>query len=469
MKCAIYTRVSTEDQVKEGYSLSAQLERLTAYAASQNWEIHDVYTDEGVSAKNTLRPEFQRLLMDGKNKKFEVLLVYKLDRLTRNVKDLYEILQVLDKHGIGFTSATEVFDTTNAMGRLFVTIVAAMAQWERENLAERIKMGFDQKKREGIWHSTKIPYGFIKDGNNLVPHPEQALVMQELFRKYMSGQGVHRLNLWLNEQTGIAWTHSGTYYTLTNPTYAGLLSIGPRNSNPELIPATNIIPIISAETWHQSRQVASRRAGLPPRTGTGQYALVGVLRCGICGGAVVGYTTRKTRKTKPMYIYYGYKCLHAMRKSCSNKMFKLEPLEIKIINQLEQVAQNALKSASVEPMSKHQLNTRDMLTEKLCKLKDKRKRWMDAYEAESIDVDSLRERLISLSNAEEKIKHELSQLKESAIDESLYSTIALHLRTAWTLGTLEERRELIRSVVDKIYLYPNDSIKITLANAFEDM
>ena len=213
MKAVIYTRVSTEEQVKEGFSLAAQLDRLRSFCDSQGWDVADVYTDEGVSAKNTERPELNRLLRDCPRQKFDVVVVYRLDRLTRSVMDLYKLLQLFDAHKIGFRSATEVFDTTNAVGRLFLTIVAALAQWERENLGERIRMGFDQKKREGKWHSTNVPYGYHRVDDQLVIAEEEAEIIREMFRQYIGGLGVHRLVMWLRERTGRLWTSSGTYYS----------------------------------------------------------------------------------------------------------------------------------------------------------------------------------------------------------------------------------------------------------------
>ncbi|WP_052738057.1 recombinase family protein [Bacillus sp. SA1-12] len=148
MRAALYIRVSTHEQV-EGYSISAQKRQLAAYCESQGWEIANYYIEEGVSAKNTNRPELQRMLTHIREGLIDVVVVYKLDRLTRSVLDLYNLLQTFEKYNCKFKSSTEVYDTTSAVGRMFITLVASFAQFERERLGERVRMGMEQKAKEG--------------------------------------------------------------------------------------------------------------------------------------------------------------------------------------------------------------------------------------------------------------------------------------------------------------------------------
>lgn len=158
MKCVIYVRVSTEEQAKHGFSIAAQIEKLEAYCVSQGWEIvEEPYIDDGYSAKDLNRPYFQAMVERIQQGGIDVLLVYKLDRLTRSVPDLHTILAELEQYECKFKSATEVYDTTNAMGRLFITLVAAIAQWERENTAERVRFGMEKKVKLGHWKGGTPP------------------------------------------------------------------------------------------------------------------------------------------------------------------------------------------------------------------------------------------------------------------------------------------------------------------------
>lgn len=116
MRVAIYIRVSTEEQVKEGYSISAQKHKLKAFCIAQDWEVAGIYPDEGISAKDMNRPNLQRMLKDIEEGLIDCVLVWRLDRLTRSVSDLYKILEKFEKYNCKFKSATEVFDTTSAMG-----------------------------------------------------------------------------------------------------------------------------------------------------------------------------------------------------------------------------------------------------------------------------------------------------------------------------------------------------------------
>src|SRR5699024_6043095 len=183
---AIYIRVSTLEQAKEGYSIAAQRERLLAFCKAQGWENYKFYVDEGVSAKDTKRPELHRLFKDMRDGYIKMILVYRLDRFTRKVVDLHKMLEEMNKYDCAFKSATEPYDTSSAMGRMFITIVAALAQWETENLSERIKMALEEKVSSGE-RVGNIPFGFSLDENDRLVKNDQSSIVLDMIEKIKSG------------------------------------------------------------------------------------------------------------------------------------------------------------------------------------------------------------------------------------------------------------------------------------------
>ncbi|HEY3366677.1 MAG TPA: recombinase family protein [Symbiobacteriaceae bacterium] len=302
MMARCYLRVSTEDQAKEGYSLGAQRDRLGAFALSQGWTVAEYYIDEGISAKDMKRPALKKMLTE--IQRGEVVLVYKLDRLTRSVADLDLLLRKWEADGALFRSCTEDFNTTTAAGRLFIRLVADLAQWERENLAERTRMGMVKRAQEGEWNGGPAPFGYtaVETGERngqkvkrmLMPN-EYAPVVRELYERYVSGQGMRTLTLWLNREKGIKSPRGGTFSDATvsgilkNAVYAGLnvWSRGVKKGlrNPEAVVAEGKHePIVSRALWSQAQQMRERRLSLPPRHATGGNILTGIGRCGACGG-----------------------------------------------------------------------------------------------------------------------------------------------------------------------------------------
>ena len=226
MAVGIYIRVSTEEQAKEGYSISAQREKLKAYCQVQDWNDFRFYVDEGISAKDTNRPQLQLMLQHIKEGMIDTVLVYRLDRLTRSVVDLYKLLEIFEKHNCTFKSATEVYDTSTAIGRLFITLVAAMAQWERENLAERVRMGQIEKARQGKY-SAKAPFGFDKGPDDrLVINEDEKIVVLDMIEKIKEGYSIRKLADYMDNSgippiRGYKWHIASILDILKNPALYG--------------------------------------------------------------------------------------------------------------------------------------------------------------------------------------------------------------------------------------------------------
>jgi site-specific DNA recombinase len=201
MRIATYTRIST-DEATQPYSPEAQAERLGAYTASQDdWQITRRFADQMSGAILEL-PGLQRALAEAQAKRFELLLVYRVDRLSRSVRGLAQILEALDDAGVLFRSATEPFDTASSAGRMMVQMLGVFAEFERATIVERVIAGMERKAARGEWIG-QVPFGYRRDeaSSQLVPDPAQAPIVAEIFRRYAERlEGTATLARWLADR-----------------------------------------------------------------------------------------------------------------------------------------------------------------------------------------------------------------------------------------------------------------------------
>ena len=214
IKVAIYVRVSTEEQAKEGISLSAQIARCQAFCKARDWEVFKIYTDAGVSAGSMKRPALKDLLTNAEQRKFDVLLVYKIDRFSRNLKDLIAALERLKMQNINFTSVTEQIDTTTAMGEAFFQIIGVFAQLERGIVKERVELAFNKKIDSGETLN-RAPLGYQYRNRKLVVEEESAEKVKKIFEMWTSGINYKEIAKELNLPI------STLYEVIKNPVYLG--------------------------------------------------------------------------------------------------------------------------------------------------------------------------------------------------------------------------------------------------------
>jgi DNA invertase Pin-like site-specific DNA recombinase len=192
-KAVGYIRVSTKDQVKEGISLDAQKAKIEAYAAINDLELLEIIRDEGASGKDLEREGMAKLLDLVGSGKVEAVIVYKLDRLSRRTLDTLSLIESLESKGIAFHSISEKVDTKSATGKFFLTIISAVAQMERDLIAERTKDALKHKRQKGEW-SGRIPFGFRIKDNRLVEDLEQIKVIQKAKRLRRSGKSLREIS-----------------------------------------------------------------------------------------------------------------------------------------------------------------------------------------------------------------------------------------------------------------------------------
>lgn len=293
MRAGLYIRVSTEEQAREGFSVAAQRERLEAYALSQGWQVAGVYTDEGASGKNLERAALQRLIRDAQAALLDVVLVWKLDRLSRRQRDVLHLIEdAFAPRGVGFRSATESFDTTSPAGMAMVGMLAVFAQLERATIAERSAIGYRQRLSQGKWAGA-APYGYrYGQAGVLEPDADTADWVRRIYRQAIDGASLVRLAARLAADGAPppfgrrSWHPSTVKIILHNRAY-----LGERRTREGWMQSGHAA-LLDEHTWLDAQDAIEGRRkgpGRPRRGEVSPYLLTGVLFCGTCGGRMAGH------------------------------------------------------------------------------------------------------------------------------------------------------------------------------------
>ncbi len=290
IRCAIYTRKSTEEGLEQDFnSLHAQREACEAYVRSQageGWIVNAAdYDDGGYSGGSTNRPGLQRLLTDIHRGEVDVVVVYKVDRLTRSLSDFAKIVDLFDRHKVSFVSVTQAFNTTTSMGRLTLNMLLSFSQFEREITAERIRDKIAASKAKGLWMGGRPPLGYDGIGRKLVINAEEANLVRHIFQRYLELGSVLMLAVELKarEIRSKRWTNKGgvqvggsffsrgaLYHLLANPVYRGIIRHG------ELLYENSHPAIVDEVTWAAVR--AKLDANVPDLPSTPRLAATSLLR-----------------------------------------------------------------------------------------------------------------------------------------------------------------------------------------------
>ncbi|WP_027417678.1 recombinase family protein [Aneurinibacillus terranovensis] len=465
MRTAIYIRVSTDEQAKEGFSIPAQKERLTQYVQSQDWDLYDYYIEEGFSAKDTNRPELQRMMDDIRKKKIDIVLVYRLDRLTRSVLDLYRLLQEFEKYEVKFKSATEVYDTTSAIGRLFLTLVAALAQWERENLAERVRFGMEQMVHQEKRPGGPPPYGYDLVDRKLVINQNEAVVVRYIFNRYLNGVGMNNIAIECNQlgyrtKSGKEFSRTAIYHILHNHAYFGALRWNYREgkhtvNHPEdwiLLEDTHPA-IIDKEMFEAAERIHENKKPKHPRQIGSDYIFSGIAYCARCGAKMVGHTMTKKNSD---YVIRRYICQNARMKKCNAPALTDYFVEESFVEKLDSIIESYSSVAKTSELKKHKkspMNTKHLEAE-LKKIGQQRKRFQILFSEGLMEIEDLRERVNELREKEERIKNELNmhEADHAALSENEIIEIITNTKKVWEKASAKEKKQMVYILVKKIVL-----------------
>ena len=298
IRCAIYDRVSTEYQVQNGLSLDTQKEVLTGYAKEHGYEIVGYYADEGITARKKLqnRKDFMRLLEDVKRDRIDLILVTKLDRWFRNVKDYHNTQAILEEHHCNWKTILEDYDTTTADGQLKINIMLAVAQNECDRTSERIKVVLEHKRRLGEHVTGAAPYGYKLVNKKLEKDEKTAHIVDDLFTQYFLTFSKRKAIQYISETYS---EHGPTVYQMgrmfTNETYAGIYKGNTAYCE----------PYISYKQLLEIKRNSDARSHSCTRE---PYVFAGLITCPVCGYKFSGKRARKKCKDG-IHEYKKYCCI----------------------------------------------------------------------------------------------------------------------------------------------------------------
>lgn len=465
MTVGIYIRVSTEEQANEGYSISAQRERLKAFCIAQNWPEHKFYVDEGISGRDTNRPQLKKLMKDIKDGHIKVLLVYRLDRLTRSVRDLHKILDELDKGSCIFRSATEIYDTSTAMGRMFITIVAAIAEWESANLGERVVMGQIEKARQGEW-AAQPPYGFYKDENHKLQIDEEKIkAVKIMIQKVREGLSFRQLSLYMNSteykpKRGYKWHIRTLLDLMHNPALYGAMYW-----KGEIYENTHE-GIMTKDEFDKLQKIITSRQNYKKRNVTSHFVYQTKIICPDCGNRCTSERYSWKRKTdNATEVRNTYRCQVCALNQPDRTPFAVR--EVKIDDALiEYMNDLILDPSSIKDETEHSDTTE--IQRELKQIENKREKYQRAWASDLITDDEFKNRMDESRLRYEELQKELEGLKgtlRSDVNiEYVFKTAESFVKNYPEL-TQEEKRTFVQSLIESISI---DVIEPTKAKGYRN-
>lgn len=437
MRAALYARVSTIQQTDKD-SIPAQVDALKKYAEEHNYEIQDIYIDDGISGSLLAeRDELQRLLSNVEAGNIDIILVCKLDRWFRSVKHYMTVQEILDKHNVPWKTIWESYETVSPTGRLMVTQMLAFAEYECANTSLRINKTFDYKKKCKEVLSGKIPYGYRIVDKHLVIDPEKANIVRRVFQTYISTGGVSE-TLRQTEGLGLPRTQRAIKLLLQNRKYIGEC-YGIENYH-EAIIDKDMFALVQKMLKRNVRQNHFRK-----------YIFSGLCTCSDCGRRLVG-TTDKIKPRNERYKVY--RCMGHYRaiKDCINsKSLNEKKLEKYLVENLKELA-----FADISVKDKRKATN---FEKKIANTEKKISRLKELYLNELITLDDYKHDLAAYKADIDTFKAEARKYKGTD-KKALYDLVGRNLADwYWTL-TEDERRVIWRSVIDQIYFDNDKNIKI---------
>lgn len=449
---ALYVRVSTEEQAVNGDSLRTQREELTRYALANGFHIYGIYEDDGFSATNLKRPALQRMLKDVEQNKINRILITKLDRLSRGVRNYYKVLDVLDEHEVYWQTVFEKYDSSTANGRLHINIMLSVAENESAQTSERIRSVFKTKIENKELIAGKIPIGLKKENKKLVIDEDKKQVILDAFQFYKETtsayQTFQKLDLKYPE---LQLNYMRTYRILTNKLYIGIKETRYGDIK-DFCPS-----IIDTITFENTKRLLQKNARKKSANNSDGYLFQGMLKCAECGYTLGGKFYSKNIETSR--YYYICKRHHlSMKCSCKTNFNEIK-IEEKLLQEFIPQLQKYI--SDYEYKQKH-FKEIDMSKEinsvenKLLKLKDLYVRDLIRIEDYEKDYKEYVSQLDELYKQQEKIETNIPDNNLEALKSFLSNDFILE----YNKFTRMQKRRLWLSVIDYITLDKNYNMEI---------
>jgi len=492
---ALYSRVSTTEQAEEGYSIEEQERLLRKFCDDNNYTIFKVYSDRGISGKSIkARPAMKEMLKDSEEKKFDIVITWKINRIARNTLELLQIVDLLEKNAIAFKSHSESFETETPMGKFSLQMLGAVGELERGTIAQNVKMGMMARAREGRWNGGVVfGYDVVQRENTtnkkrkdteLIVNEKEEEVVKTIFTMYSEGNGYKAITNYINKfgyttKRGNPFSVGSIKDILTNPIYIGKIRYNViqnwsekrrRNKNPNPLIVDGIHKaIIGQELWDKVQKQLESTKGKPSRIYDGEFPLTGILRCPVCGAGMVIMRSTKARKdgTKHRIEYY---CCGAWKNKgtavCHSNSINVDKANEYVFGKLSELLSNdklvkdivaninSTRKAMVDP-SKDEL---EKIAKELDKIEAKRKKVFEAYEEEIIDKKDFKYRMAELKTREEALQQEVNELKMNVLDDGVQEvsyefvkeTLAQFGAMLSSHTSREQQKKLLHMLISKI-------------------
>lgn len=436
---ALYIRVSTDTQFEEGYSVDAQKEMLIGYCNSKGIKNYQFYIDGGFSGSNIERPQMQMLVEDVKANKYNAVVVYKLDRLSRSQKDtLYLIEDVFNPHGVDFVSLNENMDTSTPIGRAMLGIMSAFAQLERETIRERTRMGMKERVKAGLWMGGgRIPYGYDYDRIKgiLVPNKD-AENIKKAFELYLQGNSLGYIaNLLGMTSDKIV---SGILTRRTNCGYIVYNGVEYKGQHEA---------IIDEDTYNRAQEMMQSRSVNNLSTST--YLLSGLLYCGKCG-AKMRYQRWGKSKDPKIYCYSQQTSKKYLIKdpNCDNLKLWADEVETAVIKDLFSMS---LSKSEEKASTKTTITVLETLQQNYETTTNKLKKLYNLYASSPDEI--LLETINESKKELDKIKVQITKERErSEISKKInkHKQDIRDIASSWEFMTDKEKQTVLRDNIERV-------------------